>query len=168
MHLFWLHQQWQQQLYLTPESCIVMGSAMWDSSWVIKLTPYSDNTYPYLELCADFLAVELAKSITKEINIKWQRVHFFTWYISWFFYSCFAKTLTRTRKVTKSEQWNCVDTDQSPSNHGTRIILAAFLWESSWLCGPEFFRKVDSEACRDLILRVCGVNLSNLLSCAFV
>ncbi|XP_045930179.1 uncharacterized protein LOC123986130 [Micropterus dolomieu] len=112
-----------------------------------KLAPYPMHTVPRLEFCAAVLAVELAELIQSEIDVKLRAVRFYTdsrvvlSYIhnrSRRFYTYVANRVTRIRSSTKPTQWQYVQTDENPADHGTRPIPAAYLASSSWFFGPQF------------------------------
>lgn len=112
-----------------------------------KLAPYPMQTVPRLKMCAAVLAVELAELIQSEIDVELKAVRFYTdsrvvlGYIhnrSRRFYTYVANRVTRIRSSTKPTQWQYVQTDENPADHGTRPIPAAYLASSSWLIGPQF------------------------------
>lgn len=120
-----------------------------------KLAPKPDITIPRLELCAAVLAVELAETISAELDIEFDDISFFTdskvvlGYIcndSRRFYIYVHNRVQRIRHSTNKGQWNYVPTDVNPADHATRAILANQLALSSWLTGPAFL--VNKQQCR--------------------
>nr|XP_049576325.1 uncharacterized protein LOC125968877 [Syngnathus scovelli] len=119
-----------------------------------KLAPSSAHTVPRLELCAAVLAVELAQIIVGECDIEFDAVKFYTdsrivlgciHNSTRRFYVYVTNRVAQIRKSTKPEQWVYVATDQNPADHGTRVVQASHLQNTTWLTGPQFLVQSETE-----------------------
>nr|XP_055046841.1 uncharacterized protein LOC129432444 [Misgurnus anguillicaudatus] len=120
-----------------------------------KLTPRPELTIPRLELCAAVLAVEIAETVTDEIDVKFDAVTFYSdskvvlGYIhneSRRFYVYVNNRVQRIRRSTSPEQWKYVPTNHNPADHASRSVSAENLMNSTWLTGPAFlYKSVEHE-----------------------
>lgn len=110
-----------------------------------KLAPKHGHTIPRLELCAAVLAVELYDLITREIDIKFDNVSFFTdsrvviGYIkneSKRFFTYVANRVDKIRRLSEPEDWHYISTKLNPADEGTRSVQVKDLQNSLWLNGP--------------------------------
>lgn len=117
----------------------VMGKA--------KLAPLPEHTIPRLELCAALLAVELAHTIAREMNIEIKDTEFYTdsnvvlGYIyneTRRFYVYVSNRVLRIRRSTHPKQWHFVPTKHNPADLATRAVPANCLWDTTWFTGPAF------------------------------
>lgn len=112
-----------------------------------RLAPKPNLSVPRLELCAAVLAVEISELITEEINLKPDRIRFYTdsrvvlGYIyneSRRFHVYVSNRVLRIRQSTQPEQWSYVSSEQNPDDHGSRSVPSTKLEATSWLTGPSF------------------------------
>lgn len=112
-----------------------------------KLAPKPDLSVPRLELCAAVLAVELTELITEEINLKLDRIRFYTdsrvvlGYIyneSRRFHIYVSNRVQRIRQSSQPEQRRYVSSEQNPADHGSRSVSSSKLEATTWLTGPSF------------------------------
>ena len=112
-----------------------------------RLAPKPAHTIPRLELCAAVLAIEMAGTIRKEIDIPLQEIKFYTdskvvlGYISNTsrrFYTYVANRVNRIRESTDPSQWNYINTTNNPADLASRPSTAAELGNSCWFEGPAF------------------------------
>lgn len=110
-----------------------------------KLAPKHGHTIPRLELCAAVLAVELYDLITREIDIKFDNVSFFTdsrvviGYIkneSKRFFTYVANRVDKIRRLSEPEDWHYISTKLNPADEGTNSVQVKDLQNSLWLNGP--------------------------------
>lgn len=101
-----------------------------------RLAPKPDLSVSRLELCAAVLAVELSELITEEINLKPDRIRFYTdsrvvlGYIyneSRRFHVYVSNRVQRIRQSTQPEQWRYVSSEQNPADHGSHSVSSAKL-----------------------------------------
>lgn len=130
-----------------------------------KLAPVSVQTVPRLELGAAVLAVELSELVVSELDIKLDRLEFYTdskvvlGYIyneTRRFYVYVSNRVEQIRRSTRPEQWHYVHTSHNPADVATRSVPAAQLSQTNWLKGPDFLSHpteatVTEEAPFDLI-----------------
>ncbi|XP_069106579.1 uncharacterized protein [Argopecten irradians] len=112
-----------------------------------KVAPLHTTTIPRLELCAAVLAIEIAETISEQLNLPLSIFRFYTdskvvlGYVynqTRRFYNYVCNRVTRIRKSSTPEQWNFVSTEHNPADQGTRPIHAKDLLESKWLHAPTF------------------------------
>lgn len=112
-----------------------------------KLAPLPDLTIPRLELCAAVLAVEVADLIVDELDLKLDRIRFYTdskvalGYIhneTWRFYVYVNNCVQRIRQSSRPNQWSYVSSEINPVDHGSRAVTAGRLSSTTWLSGPAF------------------------------
>lgn len=112
-----------------------------------RLAPKPNLSVPRLELCAAVLAVEMSEIITEEINLKPDRIRFYTdskvvlGYIyneARRFHVYVSNRVHRIRQSTQPEQWRYVSSEQNPADHGSRSVPSAKLEATTWLTGPSF------------------------------
>ncbi|XP_069104772.1 uncharacterized protein [Argopecten irradians] len=127
-----------------------------------KVAPLHTTTIPRLELCAAVLAIEIAETISEQLNLPLSIFRFYTdskvviGYVynqTRRFYNYVCNRVTRIRKSSTPEQWNFVSTEHNPADQGTRPIHAKDLLESKWLHGPMFLLE-GTEFSDDLVPEV--------------
>ena len=115
-----------------------------------RVAPKPAHTIPRLELCAAVLAVEMAETINKEIDIPLQETMFYTdsnvvlGYInntSRRFYTYVANRVNRIRQSTSPTQWHYVNTADNPADLASRPSSASNLKTSNWFEGPAFLKQ---------------------------
>lgn len=119
-----------------------------------KLAPLSAHTIPRLELGAAVLAVEAAELIQNELDITPTAVEFYSdskvvlGYIhnqTRQFYVYVSNRVQRIRKSTRPEQWHYISS-QNPHSHS---VPASDLKDSTWISGPAFLSRPESECNKD-------------------
>ena len=112
-----------------------------------KLAPMSVHTVPRLELGAAVLAVEIAELASRELDLKFDDVRFYTdskvvlgyiYNATRRFYVYVSNRVEHIRKFSSPNQWHYVPTGQNPADVATRPVHAALLTNTSWLTGPDF------------------------------
>ena len=113
----------------------------------VKLAPLPEHTIPRLERCATVLAVELADTITREMNLEIKDTEFYTdskvvlEYIyneTRRFYVYVSNRVLRIRRSTHPKQWHFVPTKHNPADLATRAVPANCLKDTTWFTGPAF------------------------------
>ena len=114
-----------------------------------KLSPRQSTTVPHLKLCAAVLSTQAVKPVLEELNIKIEKVTYYTdskvvlAYIqneTRRFYAYVANRIQTIRKLSASTQWEYVETHCNPADLATRGLSVQNLTETAWLNGPEFLR----------------------------
>ena len=120
-----------------------------------KLAPKPAHTIPRLELCAAVLAVEMAESISKEIDLPLDRTAFYSdskvvlGYLnntSRRFYTYVANRVNRIRQSTNPGQWHFVNSVDNPADLASRPSTAAELSTSRWFEGPKFLQRMHDDS----------------------
>ncbi|KAK3082658.1 hypothetical protein FSP39_001646 [Pinctada imbricata] len=110
-----------------------------------RLAPKHGHTVPRLELCAAVLGTELYTTITRESDIVFDRVKFFTdsrvvlGYIhnqTKRFFTYVANRVERIRSCSQPQDWNYIPSKLNPADEGTRSVPAQDMKTSLWLNGP--------------------------------
>ena len=119
-----------------------------------KLAPKPAHTIPRLELCAAALAVEMAESISKEIDLPLDGTTFYSdskvvlGYLnntSRRFYTYVANRVNRIRHSTSPSQWRYIKSTNNPADLASRPSTAAELGRSRWFEGPEFLQSMHND-----------------------
>ena len=114
-----------------------------------KLSPKRPTTVPRLELCAAVLSTQAVKRVLEELNIKIEKVTYYTdskvvlAYIqneTRRFYAYVANRIQIMRKLSDPTQWEYVETHRNPGDLATRGLSVRNLTETAWLTGPEFLK----------------------------
>ena len=112
-----------------------------------KVAPVQTTSIPRLELCAAVLAAQAATRILKEIEMKIDKVTFYTdskvvlGYIqneSRRFHVYVANRVQLIRRLSDPHRWRYVDTSENPADLATRRLSVSDLVKSNWLTGPQF------------------------------
>ncbi|XP_029112188.1 uncharacterized protein LOC114911891 [Scleropages formosus] len=120
-----------------------------------RLTPKSEPTIPRLELCAAVSAVELADLIQEELDVKFDKVNFYSdskvvlGYIhntTKRFYVYVHNRIQLIRHSSKPEQWHYVPSEENPMDHISRFLPASCLAQTTWFFGPSFLRNTPGES----------------------
>ena len=114
-----------------------------------KLAPTSGHSIPRLELCAAVLATDVAVTVSRELDVPFSNITYFTdskivlGYIynqTRRFHTYVSNRVGKILNVSTSEQWHHVATDINPADIATRKC-SAVLWDmsaSTWIHGPKF------------------------------
>lgn len=114
-----------------------------------RLAPQPEITVPRLELCAAVLAIEIAELVVEEMDLKFDRITYYTdskvvlGYIhnqARRFYVYVNNRVQRIRQSSSPEQWRYVPTEHNPADHGSRSVAAASLSTTTWFSGPAFLQ----------------------------
>lgn len=93
-----------------------------------KLVPLPELTVPRLDLCAAVLAVENAKLIVEEMDLKLDRITFhigikvvlgYLYNQTQRFYVYVNNRVQLIRQSTQPEHWKYVPTEHNPADHGS-------------------------------------------------
>ncbi|XP_065925824.1 uncharacterized protein [Magallana gigas] len=113
----------------------------------VKLAPLHGHSMPRLELCAALMAVEIAETVKRHLNITFVNTWFYSdskivlGYISNHtkrFYNYVANRVERILRSSSPSQWNYVKSEENPADVGTRGLSTAEDLSCKWLKGPEF------------------------------
>ncbi|XP_021370403.1 uncharacterized protein LOC110461304 [Mizuhopecten yessoensis] len=118
-----------------------------------KLAPCHGHTIPRLELCAVVLATEIARFVSKQLDVTIHERKFYTdsrvvlGYIynrSKRFHTYVSNRVQRIQLETLPEEWSHVSSDQNPADVGTRSCTVDELADGAWLNGPSFLHNTAS------------------------
>ncbi|XP_069114175.1 uncharacterized protein [Argopecten irradians] len=127
-----------------------------------KVAPLHGHTIPRLELCAAVLAVEIAKTVSDNLQIPIEKFKFHTdskvvlGYIynkTRRFFTYVSNRVERITYVTKADQWSYVQTDKNPADEGTRSLPAKEIQDSLWLSGPTRFVIDEGKSATEFVLQ---------------
>ena len=119
-----------------------------------KVAPLSGHTIPRLELCGAVLASEIYQVISEQLDIKLDKVRFYTdskivlGYIhneTRRFYTYVSNRVERIRRISKPDQWTYISTEANPADYATRIAPVSQLQNSPWLVGPLHILQQNTE-----------------------
>ncbi len=120
-----------------------------------QVAPVSVYTVPQLELGAAVLAVEIAELVSRELDVKFDDVRFYTYSmvvlgyvhnVTRRFYVHVSNRVGHIRKYSNPEQGSYVPTNQNPADIVTRSVPAVMLPNTSWLTRPKFLLLPMEEA----------------------
>ncbi|XP_060080540.1 uncharacterized protein LOC132559922 [Ylistrum balloti] len=109
-----------------------------------KVAPKHGHSIPRLELCAALLAVEIVEILQEQIYTPSENMIFYSdskvllGYLknrTRRFYVYVANRVSRILRFTKPVQWFYVESENNPSDQGTRFLSASMLRDSKWLLG---------------------------------
>lgn len=132
------------------ESNIHVGFVMGKS----RVAPKQGHTIPRLELCAALLAVEVAETVSGELDIPPVDIVYYSdskvvlGYLNnktRRFFVYVTNRVERILRFSQPHQWRYVSTCHNPADHGTRFVPPSMLEDCSWLKGPQFLRLTESE-----------------------
>lgn len=110
-----------------------------------KVAPSKGHTIPRLELCAAVLSVNLYEFVVEHLDVKIERVYFYTdskvtlGYIcnrTRRFYTYVSNRVQYILKHSSSDQWSYVETSIIPADVGSRGLTVHQVKDSVWLKGP--------------------------------
>ncbi|XP_070548923.1 uncharacterized protein [Ptychodera flava] len=120
-----------------------------------RVAPLKKITIPRLELTAATVAVRMNRMLEEELDIKNDKVYFWTDSTSVIkycanetsrFHTFVANRINIIREGSDSKQWKYVDTKANPADDASRgLTVDKFLQNKRWLRGPDFLWKRESE-----------------------
>ncbi|XP_070537534.1 uncharacterized protein [Ptychodera flava] len=120
-----------------------------------RVAPLKKITIPRLELTAATVAVRMNRMLEEELDIKNDKVYFWTDSTSVIkycanetsrFHTFVANRINIIREGSDSKQWKYVDTKSNPADDASRgLTVDKFLQNKRWLRGPDFLWKRESE-----------------------
>ncbi len=120
-----------------------------------RVTPVKSVTVPRLELTAATMAARMDNMLKSELNLIMQESVFWTDSTSVLKYlnnestrfrTFVANRVTAIRDLSKISQWRYVSSSSNPADIASRgLSVEAFLKANSWLTGPSFLTKPESE-----------------------
>lgn len=126
---------------------LIMGKA--------KVAPLMQTTIPRLELAATVLAVRMDRMLKTELQIQLDESAYWTDSQSVLKYmasttarfkTCVANRVSMIRTLSEVTQWNYISSKLNPADIAScGLQTDAFLQSKTWIHGPEFLRKPQSE-----------------------
>ncbi|XP_070566165.1 uncharacterized protein [Ptychodera flava] len=120
-----------------------------------RVAPVKKITIPHLELTAATVAVRMNRMLEKELDIKNDKVYFWTDSTSVIkycanetsqFHTFVANRINIIREGSDRKQWKYVDTKSNPADDASRgLTVDKFLQNKRWLQGPDFLWKPEDE-----------------------
>lgn len=116
-----------------------------------RLAPQPEIMVPRLELRVAVLAVEIAELVVEEMDLKFDRITYFTdskvvlgyihnqarrFYVN--------NRVQRIRQSSSPDQWRYAPTEHNPADHGSKSVVAASLSTTTWLSGPAFLQNLST------------------------
>ncbi|KAJ8017933.1 hypothetical protein HOLleu_44355 [Holothuria leucospilota] len=126
-----------------------------------RVNPLKRITIPRLELTAATLAVRMSAIVQRELDVKVDRVIYWTdstavlRYISndkARFHTFVANRIQVIREASSASQWHYVETKMNPADLASRGVKTAKIFNDSiWLWGPKFLWETESEWPRQIV-----------------